>query len=69
MEYIAAVDWTIKYLFGTRFLGIIYSRDLLNIDLVIAFNASFANDVETRRLSYRYIILLFGGLIMWKAAC
>jgi hypothetical protein len=69
MEHMAAVDWTIRYLFRTRFLGIIYSGDLSNTDLVIASNASFADDVEIRRSSHRYIISLFGGLIAWKAAC
>ena len=68
MEHMAAVDWTIRYLFRTRFLGIIYSRDLSNTDLMIASDASFTDDIETRRLSHRYIISLFRGLITWKAA-
>jgi hypothetical protein len=65
----AAVDWTIRYLFKTCFLGIIYSRDLSNTNLVITSNASFADNIKTRRLSHGYIISLFGGLIAWKAAC
>jgi hypothetical protein len=68
IEHMAAVDWTIRYLFGTRFLGIMYSGDLSNTDLVIASDASFADDVETRRSSHGYTISLFGGLIAWKAA-
>jgi hypothetical protein len=68
MEHMAAVDWTIRYLFGTRFLGIMYSGDLSNTDLVITSDASFADDVETRRSSHGYTVSLFGGLIAWKAA-
>jgi hypothetical protein len=45
-----------------------YSGDLSNTDLVITSDASFADDVETRRLSHGYTVLLFGGLITWKAA-
>ena len=34
---------------------------------MIAFNASFINDIEIKRSFYRYIISLFKGLITWKA--
>ena len=35
---------------------------------MIILDASFANDIETRRLANRYIVSLFGGLIVWRAA-
>ena len=53
----------IYYLFKTRFLGIIYSRELLDTNLMISSDASFADDEETRHSSYGYIVSLFGGLI------
>jgi hypothetical protein len=66
-EHIDAVDWTIRYLFGTRFLGIQYSGEHQEVNLMIASDASFADDVETRRSAQGYTISLFGGLIIWKA--
>jgi hypothetical protein len=35
---------------------------------MIASDASFADDEETRKFSQGYIILLFGGPIVWKAS-
>jgi hypothetical protein len=55
------------YLYRTRWQAIQYGN-YDGSDLTIAGDASFADDLETRRLSYRYIVLLFGGLILWKAA-
>jgi hypothetical protein len=57
----------ICYLFGTRFLGIIYSGELLDTNLIISLDASFVDDKEIRHSSYGYIVSLFGGLIAWKA--
>jgi hypothetical protein len=56
----------IRYLFRTRYLGIIYTRKLLEILLVIASNILFTNNLETRRLFQGYIISLFEGLITWR---
>jgi hypothetical protein len=67
-DHFTAVNWTIRYLFRTRFLGIIYSAELLDTSLLIASDASFTDDKETRHSSYGYTISLFGGLIAWKAA-
>ena len=36
--------------------------------LIIALDTSFADDLETRRSSQGYIVMLFGGLIIWRAA-
>jgi hypothetical protein len=66
-EHIQAVDWTIRYLFGTRFLGIQYDAEHREMQMVLASDASFADDIETRRSSHGYTISLFSGLIAWKA--
>ena len=63
LDHLAAVNWALRYLFGTRFLGIMYSGELLDTDLMIASDASFADDKETRHSSYSYTVSLFGGLI------
>jgi hypothetical protein len=67
-EHFTAVNWTIRYLFGTRFLAIEYNGELKDLNLMIASDASFADDLLTRRSSQGYLILLFGGAIIWKAA-
>jgi hypothetical protein len=68
LEHLAAVDWTIRYLFGTRFLAIQYDSEHREVQLQVASDASFADDEETRRSSQGYTISLFGGLIVWRAA-
>jgi hypothetical protein len=40
-----------------------YSGELTDTSLIIASNASFADDIKTRHSSYGYTISLFGGLI------
>ena len=40
-----------------------YSRELLDMNLIISLDASFTNDKEIRHSSYGYIVSLFGGLI------
>jgi hypothetical protein len=67
-EHIAAINWAIRYLYSTRFLAIEYNADTTTDPIVVASDASFADDVETRRSSQGYTILLFGGLIAWRAA-
>jgi hypothetical protein len=44
-----------------------YSRELLDTNLIISLDASFADNKEIRHSSYSYIVSLFGGLIAWKA--
>ena len=63
LDHLIAVNWTIYYLFRTRFLGIIYSRELLDTNLIISLDASFTDDEETRHSSYGYTVSLFSGLI------
>jgi len=66
-EHFAAVNWAIRYLYGTRFLAIEYSGELKDMNVMIASDASFADDPETRRSSQGYLFQLFGGAIIWKA--
>jgi hypothetical protein len=67
-DHIAAADQTIRYLYATRYLGITYGRwDQSAQALLIAGDASFADDIETRKSSHGYIMSLFGGAIVWKA--
>jgi hypothetical protein len=40
-----------------------YSRELLDTNLIISLDTSFADDEEIRHSSYGYIVSLFGGLI------
>ena len=68
-EHISAVNWAIMYLWGTRFLAIMYGGENVELQqLLIASDTSFADDPVTRRSSQGYIMMLFGGLILWKAA-
>lgn len=67
-KYLAVVNWTIRYLFGTRFFAIVYNYVEREIQLLIASDVSFADDVEIRRSFHGYIVMLFGGLIAWRAA-
>ena len=62
-----AADQAIRYLYATRFLSIEYSAQDDDI-LVIASDASFADDIEDRKSSQGYVIKLFGGPIVWKAS-
>ncbi|RYC53684.1 hypothetical protein CHU98_g12525, partial [Xylaria longipes] len=67
-EHLAIADQVIKYLYHTRFLGITYGQAEQSAQaLLIAGDASFGDDKETRRSSHGYIIFLFGGAISWKA--
>ena len=72
--HLMAITWTLRYLYGSRFLAIVYGAPIgadaptLTDMLIIASDASFADDVESRRSSMGYTILLFGGLIAWRAA-
>ena len=66
-EHRAAADQCIRYLYATRFLAIVYEGMHSGEALVIASDASFADDVETRRSSQGYVMMLFNGPVVWKA--
>ena len=67
-----------QYLYGTRYLAIsarggehtqTYATkiDLTTPTFFSAADALFRDDVETRRLSARYVFMLYGMPIDWKA--
>jgi hypothetical protein len=67
-QHFKAAERVIRYLYHTRSLGIIYGDSEHSAQaLVIAGDASFADDAETRRSSHGYVLSLFGGPIIWKA--
>ena len=66
-EHHAAADQAILYLYATRFLAIEYGGPSSDEALVIASDASFADDEESRRSSQGYIMTLFGGPVVWKS--
>lgn len=64
-EHMNAADQAIQYLYSTRYLAIQYGGS--DEALVVASDASFADDPETRFSSQGHYISLFGGPIIWKA--
>jgi hypothetical protein len=66
-EHFKAVNHLIVYLWRTRHQAIVYGG-YNGPALTVCCDASYADDLETRKSSYGYIILLFGGAIVWKAA-
>jgi hypothetical protein len=66
-EHLAAANQCIRYLYTTRFLAIVYDGMHAGEALVIASDASFADDIETRRSSQGYVMTLFNGPVVWKA--
>jgi hypothetical protein len=67
-EHFTAALRVLRYIWFQRFLSIQYgSNEHDSEGIVIASDAFFANDEETRKSSQGYIILLFGGPVVWKA--
>jgi hypothetical protein len=67
-----AVEHLIVYLYRSRHEGLTYGGGVkvgnkCN-ELEIYGDASFADDTETRRSSHGFIVTLFGGPIIWRAA-
>jgi hypothetical protein len=57
----------LRYIWFQRFLSIQYGlSEHGSKGIIIASDAFFANDEKTRKFSQKYIILLFGGLVVWK---
>ncbi|KAM4067905.1 reverse transcriptase (RNA-dependent DNA polymerase) [Hirsutella rhossiliensis] len=63
-----AADQCIQYLYSTRFLAIEFDGLAPAEALVIASDASFADDEETRCSSQGYVMMLYGGPVVWKAS-
>jgi hypothetical protein len=67
-EYHQAADQCLRYLYTTRHLAIQYDGDKNCEALLIASDASFADDPDDRKSSQGYLIKLFGGPVAWKAS-
>lgn len=68
-DHIRTAEWCIRYAYSTRFVAISFTQQAEGAQsLVIASDASYADDQETRRSSHGYIIQLFGGPVAWKSA-
>jgi hypothetical protein len=68
LEHFTAALRVLRYIWFQWFLSIQYSlNEHGSKGIMIANDAFFANDEETRKSSQGYIILLFDGLVVWKA--
>ena len=63
-EHHNAADRVLEYLFATRFLALQLGG---GNTLRVASDASFADNSVDRRSSQGFIIILFGGLVAWRA--
>ncbi|KAL0301481.1 UNVERIFIED_CONTAM: Retrovirus-related Pol polyprotein from transposon TNT 1-94 [Sesamum radiatum] len=62
-----AVKWIFKYLKGTVGHGVVFGSKQ-NDPLVIGYvDSDYANDLDDRRSTTRYVITLGGGSIYWKS--
>lgn len=66
-QHFRVTDQVLAYLYRTKHLGIQYGAHE-GSDLVMCGDASFADDTESRRSSQGYIMQLFGGPVIWRAA-
>jgi hypothetical protein len=67
-DHMAAANRCIQYLYGSRYLAILF--DSLNADekaFKAYTDASFADDLQDRKSTQGYLLTLFGGPIAWKA--
>jgi hypothetical protein len=65
-EHLDAVDRAISYLYGTKFLAIEYSRE--SEGMLCASDAAFADNIDDRKSTEGYLVMLFGGPIDWRAS-
>jgi transposase InsO family protein len=63
----AVADQVIRYLYATRYISLCFDGHSSQ-HLIVASDASFADDSATRHSSQGYVILLFGGPVAWKAS-
>ena len=63
-----AADQAIQYLYATHYWAIEYNGNKTDEYMVIASDASFADDPEDRKSSQGYIIQMCGGPVVWKAS-
>jgi hypothetical protein len=67
-KHIDAAHKLLLYIYATRRLSIQFGGESEEVQkLVIASDAAFADDQNSRRSSQGYIITIFGGAVIWKA--
>jgi hypothetical protein len=74
-KHVSAVKHVWRYLYGTRHLAIRASQEIAKSSSYVwektlffgASDAAFADDVESRQSSHRYLFKLYGMPIDWKA--
>ena len=69
-DHVEAANHMMKYLIGSKFRGIEYDGNTINIPgrtFIASSDASFADDPETRYSSSGFCFQLFNGMIHWKA--
>jgi hypothetical protein len=66
-EHHQAADQCLRYLYATRHLAIEYHGQKDCEALLIASDASFADNPDDRKSSQGYLIKLFGGPVAWKS--
>jgi hypothetical protein len=67
-EHWTAAKRVLKYLKGTRELGIVYGANgARDIELYGYCDADWAGDIETRRSTTGYVFMLGGGSISWAS--
>ncbi|XP_043286933.1 secreted RxLR effector protein 161-like [Venturia canescens] len=64
-EHWKAVKRILRYIQGTKYMGIKYSGS--HIDFTAYSDADFAGDVDTRRSTTGYITLMAGGPVIWSS--
>ena len=66
--HLKAAKRVVRYLKGTRNLGITYrggTQGFLNIDSYA--DSNYAGDLETRRSTTGYVVFMAGGPVVWRA--
>ena len=66
-EQLKDADQLLLYLYETRHLGIQIGGEHQEAHLMIALDAAFADDPESRKSTQGSIITLFGALVIWKS--
>ena len=67
-EHWTAVKRILRYLNGSRQLGLLYRANTLNEDITGFADADWAGDVGDRKSTSGYVFLLGGAAVSWKSA-
>lgn len=66
-EHWNAIKWILRYLAGTRNLGIMYDRSTTSSAVVGYVDADYAGDLDSRKSMTGYVFTFAGGAISWKS--